>query len=61
MDAETKGDYIKHLIKEVGHAEFTEDAATSVIWLDDELSYLVSLYLSFFFITVPNSPYVYCC
>lgn len=59
MDVETKGEFIKHLIKEVENAEFTniEDVVTFVKWLDDELSYLVSSYLVFFFII--HSPYVY--
>ncbi|CAL0309285.1 unnamed protein product [Lupinus luteus] len=42
-DVETKGDFIRSLIKEVEDASFTkiEDVVLFVKWLDDELSYLV--------------------
>ncbi|XAR59233.1 hypothetical protein NMG60_11014955 [Bertholletia excelsa] len=42
-DAETQGDFIKFLIKEVENAAFSdiEDVVAFVKWLDDELSYLV--------------------
>ncbi|KAE9591674.1 hypothetical protein Lal_00038760 [Lupinus albus] len=42
-DVETKGDFIRSLIKEVEGASFTniEDVVLFVKWLDDELSYLV--------------------
>ncbi|KAK7246376.1 hypothetical protein RIF29_41244 [Crotalaria pallida] len=42
-DVETKGDFIRSLIKEVEGAAFTniEDVVLFVKWLDDELSYLV--------------------
>lgn len=45
---ETQGDFIRYLIKEVESAAFTdiEDVVPFVKWLDDELSYLVLLFLN---------------
>lgn len=42
---ETQGDFIRFLIKEVESASFTdiEDVLPFVKWLDDELSYLVTI------------------
>ncbi|KAI3466723.1 hypothetical protein Pfo_023386 [Paulownia fortunei] len=52
-DVETQGDFIRFLIKEVEGAAFTdiEDVLPFVKWLDDELSYLVTLFL-FKYITI---------
>jgi len=46
-DVETQGDFIRYLIKEVESAAFAdiEDVVPFVKWLDDELSYLVFLFL----------------
>lgn len=46
---ETKGDFIRCLIKKVEGAAFTdiEDVVLFVKWLDDELSYLVHNFILF--------------
>lgn len=42
---ETQGDFIRFLIREVENAAFTniEDVVAFVKWLDDELSFLVTI------------------
>ncbi|PWA35220.1 Actin-binding FH2 [Artemisia annua] len=47
-DVETQGDFIRFLIKEVENASFTdiEDVVPFVKWLDDELSYLIIIFMS---------------
>ena len=49
-DVETQGDFIRFLIKEVENAAFTniEDVVPFVKWLDDELSFLVYIFLYVF-------------
>jgi hypothetical protein len=47
-DVETQGEFVKSLIKEVTDAAYKdiEDVVAFVKWLDDELGFLVRIFLS---------------